>query len=167
SYVRELLVRDLGFDESRLIPLNSAEEYHEALSNGIGNGGVAAIYDETPYIKLFLGKYCNKYMMAFPRGSPLVAYFSRAILNVTQDKTKMNEIERKYQLSQSSLCQDEESNQGGATISSHTLSLGMGSFSGLFIITGIVAVLAVLAELAFLISCGRSLNCKKSAERIF
>ncbi|OWM65879.1 hypothetical protein CDL15_Pgr015304 [Punica granatum] len=84
---------------------------------------------------------------AFPRGSPLVAYFSRAILNVTQDKTKMNEIERKYQLSQSSLCQDEESNQGGATISSHTLSLGMGSFSGLFIITGIVAVLAVLAEL--------------------
>ncbi|PKI33810.1 hypothetical protein CRG98_045794 [Punica granatum] len=105
SYVRELLVRDLGFDESRVIALNSAEEYHEALSNGIGNGGVAAIYDETPYIQLFLGKYCNKYMMvgprykndgfgfAFPRGSPLVSYFSRAILNVTQDKTKMNKIE--------------------------------------------------------------------------
>ncbi|OWM65877.1 hypothetical protein CDL15_Pgr015302 [Punica granatum] len=147
SYVREFLVRDLGFDESRLIPLNSAEEYHEALSNGIGNGGVAAIYEETPFIKLFLGKYCNKYMMAFPRGSPLVAYFSRAILNVTQDKTKMNEIERKNHLRQSSSCQGEESNQGGATISSHNLSLGVGSFSGLFIITGIVAVLAVLAEL--------------------
>ncbi|XP_031385278.1 glutamate receptor 2.1-like isoform X1 [Punica granatum] len=159
SYVRELLVRDLGFYESRLVPLNSAEEYHEALSNGIGNGGVAAIFAETPYIKLFLGKYCNEYMMvgptykndgfgfAFPRGSPLVSYFSRAILNVTQDKTKMNEIESKNHLWRSSSCQDEESNQGGATISSRNLSLGVGSFSGLFIITGIVAVLAVLAEL--------------------
>ncbi|PKI31390.1 hypothetical protein CRG98_048219, partial [Punica granatum] len=139
SYVRELLVRDLGFYESRLVPLNSAEEYHEALSNGIGNGGVAAIFAETPYIKLFLGKYCNEYMMVGP------TYKNDGFGFV--DKTKMNEIESKNHLWRSSSCQDEESNQGGATISSRNLSLGVGSFSGLFIITGIVAVLAVLAEL--------------------
>ncbi|KAI6680607.1 hypothetical protein NL676_034488, partial [Syzygium grande] len=66
SYVRGFLVRQLNFDESRLIPYGSPEEYHEALSKGSENGGVAAIFDDLPCIKLFLAKYCNKYKMVGP-----------------------------------------------------------------------------------------------------
>ncbi|KAG6644191.1 hypothetical protein CIPAW_08G038700 [Carya illinoinensis] len=97
----------LNFNESKLKPYCTSEEYHEALLKGINNGGVAAIFDEIPYIKLFLAKYCFKYTMvrptyktdglgfAFPRGSSLVPHISRAILNVTQDTDKFGAIEQK------------------------------------------------------------------------
>ncbi|XP_030443406.2 glutamate receptor 2.8-like [Syzygium oleosum] len=150
SFVRGLLVRQLKFDKSRLIPYGSPKEYHEALSKGSENGGVAAIFDELPYIKIFLARYCNKYKIvgptyktggfgfAFPLGSPLVSYISRAILNVTQDKAKMDAIEGKYFRGQSS-CQDQD-----AAIFSDNLSLSVYSFGGLFIITGVVSVSSVL-----------------------
>ena len=32
----------------------------------IGGGGVAAIFDEIPYIKLFLAKFCSMYTMVGP-----------------------------------------------------------------------------------------------------
>ncbi|KAI6680608.1 hypothetical protein NL676_034489, partial [Syzygium grande] len=75
---------------------------------------------------------------AFPLGSPLVSHFSRAILNVTQDKVKMDAIERKYFRGESS-CQDQD-----AAIFSDNLSLSVYSFGGLFMITGIVSVSSVL-----------------------
>jgi ionotropic glutamate receptor len=45
---------------------NTPEEYNEALSRGSHNGGVEAIFDEIPFIKLFLAKYCSKYTMVGP-----------------------------------------------------------------------------------------------------
>ena len=66
SFVKGLLIKQLGFDESKLKSYNTPEEYHEALLNGIHNGGVAAIFDEIPYIKLFLAKYCTRYTMVGP-----------------------------------------------------------------------------------------------------
>ena len=63
SFVRELLVKQLNINESRLKPYRTPEEYHEALSKGSHNGGVAAIFDEIPYIKLFLSKYGSRYAM--------------------------------------------------------------------------------------------------------
>ncbi|XP_030458971.2 glutamate receptor 2.1-like [Syzygium oleosum] len=150
SFVRGLLVGQLKFDESKLIPYGSPEEYHKALSKGSEKGGVAAIFDELPYIQLFLARYCNKYRMvgptykadglafAFPLGSPLVSYISRAILKVTQDKAKMDAIEGRYLRGQS-WCQEQD-----ATIFSDHLSLSVYSFGGLFIITGVISVSSVL-----------------------
>ena len=66
SFVKGLLIKQLDFDESMLRPYGTPEEYHEALSNGSHNGGVAAIFDEIPYIKLFLAKYCSRYTMVGP-----------------------------------------------------------------------------------------------------
>ena len=71
-------------------------------------------------------------------GSPLVSYISRAILNVTQDKAKMDAIEGKYFRGQSA-CQYQD-----AAIFSDNLSLSVYSFGGLFIISGIVSVSSVL-----------------------
>uniref|UniRef100_A0A2N9IK22 Glutamate receptor n=1 Tax=Fagus sylvatica TaxID=28930 RepID=A0A2N9IK22_FAGSY len=139
-----------SFDESKLKPYETPEEYHEALLNGTHNGGVAAIFDEIPYIKFFLAKYCSRYTMvgptyktdgfgfAFRQGSPLVPYISRAILNVTQDKDKIGAIERKYFSSQTT-CEDLST-----TISSHSSSLGLDSFGGLFLISGITSMVSLL-----------------------
>ena len=66
SFVRELLIKQLNIDESKLKPYRTPEEYDEALSNGTHNGGVAAIFDEIPYIKLFLSKYGSRYAMVGP-----------------------------------------------------------------------------------------------------
>ncbi|XP_075633976.1 glutamate receptor 2.8-like [Castanea sativa] len=150
SFVKGLLMKQLDFDESKLKPYETPEEYHEALSKGILNGGVAAIFGEIPYIKLFLAKYCSRYTMvgptyktdgfgfAFQKGSPLVSYISRAILNVTQDQEKIGPIERKYFSSQTT-CEDQST-----TISSHSPSLGVDNFGGLFLIAGITSMVSLL-----------------------
>ncbi|XP_028760950.1 glutamate receptor 2.7 [Neltuma alba] len=93
SWVKGLLINQMGFDPSRLKPLATREEYNLSLSNGI----VGAIFDETPYLTLFLSRYRSGFMMAgpihktgglafaFPKKSSLALHFSNAILKVTQD----------------------------------------------------------------------------------
>ncbi|KAL4654551.1 hypothetical protein ACB092_01G387600 [Castanea dentata] len=66
SYIKEILINQLGFHESKLKPYETPEEYDEALSNGIHYGGVAAIFDEIPCLKLFVAKYCSKYTVVGP-----------------------------------------------------------------------------------------------------
>ena len=66
SFVKVILKNQLGFHESKLKSYETPEEYHEALSHGTHYGGVAAIFDEIPYLKLFLAKYCSKYTMVGP-----------------------------------------------------------------------------------------------------
>ncbi|KAI3468398.1 hypothetical protein Pfo_025061 [Paulownia fortunei] len=144
SFVYGLLKR-MNFDESRLLVYNSAEECDELFSKGSGNGGIAAAFDEIPYIKPFLAKYCSKYTMVdptyktdgfafvFPIGSRLVPDVSRAILNITEGE-KMVEIEKKW-LGDKSKCAD-------STNLFSSNSLGLESFWGLFMIVGIAAVSA-------------------------
>ena len=68
----------------------------------------------------------------------MVSYILRAILNVTQDKHKSLEYEKKYFSSQTT-CEDQST-----TISSHSPSLGVDSFGGLFIIAGISSLVSLL-----------------------
>ncbi|KAH9319674.1 hypothetical protein KI387_021443, partial [Taxus chinensis] len=53
SFVGDFLQEQLRFHESQLKPYSSPEEYSAALSKGPSNGGVAAIFDELPYIRVF------------------------------------------------------------------------------------------------------------------
>lgn len=66
SFIKGFLMEYLRFDETKLVPLKTIQDYHDALSKGNKNGGVAAILDEVPYLKLFLGKNCSKYTMVGP-----------------------------------------------------------------------------------------------------
>lgn len=67
SFVKGLLIQHLGFSESKLKGYDSPEAYHEALSLGSNNGGVAAIFDEIFFINLFFEKYgSGKYKMVGP-----------------------------------------------------------------------------------------------------
>lgn len=145
SFVYELL-KAMNFSESRLFPFASPEELDELFTNGTANGTIAAAFDEIPYMKLFLGKYCSKYTMigptyktdgfgfVFPIGSPLVPDISRAILTVTEGD-EMMEIE-KTRFGEAK-CQD-----SGNLSSSN--SLGLESFWGLFTIVGVAGVLALI-----------------------
>ncbi|KAF8015220.1 hypothetical protein BT93_H0889 [Corymbia citriodora subsp. variegata] len=145
SFVHGML-KQLKFDDSRLISYESPEECDSLLSNGSAKGGIAAAFDEVPYIELVLSRYCNKYTtiptfktagfgFVFPKGSPLVSDISKAILNVTEGPT-MTEIENKW-LTSKTKCVDSAN-----SISSN--SLGLDSFWGLFLIAGVAAVLALL-----------------------
>ncbi|KAG7942548.1 hypothetical protein I3843_16G108900 [Carya illinoinensis] len=140
------ILKEMSFKESQFKHYSSIEECHELLSKGSVNGGIAAAFDEIPYMKLFIGQYCSKYTMAasiyktdgfgfvFPRGSPLVADVSRAILNVKGGK--MKEIESAWFEKQTN-CED-----SNAQVSSE--SLGLASFWGLFLIAGIASLSALI-----------------------
>ncbi|XP_039119938.1 glutamate receptor 2.7-like [Dioscorea cayenensis subsp. rotundata] len=142
------LLKGMNFDETRLIPYNSADEYNEALSNGT----VAAVVDEIPYLKVFLHKYCGKYTMvgptyktdgfgfAFPIGSPMVADVSRAILNITENKEIMEPLDNQY-LYDDEACSVEEDGSSSSMITFR-------SFWGLFLITGVTSMLALLIHIS-------------------
>lgn len=65
SFVEGLL-KQLGFEESQLKVYNSPEDLYILFEHGSINGGIAAAFDENPYMKLFLAKYCDKFVMVEP-----------------------------------------------------------------------------------------------------
>ncbi|KAI3759824.1 hypothetical protein L6452_07911 [Arctium lappa] len=147
SFVEQML-KDMGFKDSNFRPYRSLEEYDEALSKGSNNGGVSAIFDELPYVNLFVAKYCNKYIMvgptyktagfgfAFPLGSPLVPLVSRAVLEV-REKTLSNISDTWFQANCTA--------KNGAGVTSGRLSLA--SFKGLFLIAGISSTSALMISI--------------------
>ncbi|KAL6212676.1 hypothetical protein ACLB2K_017894 [Fragaria x ananassa] len=104
------------FTDSKLMALGTMEAIDDALSKGSANNGIAAFVDETPYMNLFLEKYCNKYTMVapifktdghgfvFPKRSPLLPDVSQAVLNVTGGEKIMN-IENSW-FKKNSKCHD-------------------------------------------------------------
>ncbi|KAH7662084.1 glutamate receptor ionotropic plant protein [Dioscorea alata] len=139
------MLRLLNIDASKLKAFDSAEAYDEALSKGSARGGVSAIIDEIPYIKVFLSKYCGKYTMvgtiyrtdgfgfAFQKGSPLVSEVSRTILKATE------EIDKKLYRNKTA-CPDQNN-----MASSNSLTLD--SFRGLFLLSGITTSMAIISSL--------------------
>ncbi|KAK1620597.1 hypothetical protein QYE76_026114 [Lolium multiflorum] len=146
----EPFLRKMGFDERKMKKYSTAEEYAEALSKGSGNGGVDAVFDEVPYLKLFLSQYCDGYMMqgpvyktdgfgfVFPRGSPMVGDVSRGIMKLAEvDETAR--IEKKW-FGDLGTC------RSGPDVGSSNLSFQ--SFGGLFLITGVVSTVMLLLYVA-------------------
>ncbi|XP_058226990.1 glutamate receptor 2.7-like isoform X2 [Rhododendron vialii] len=155
SFVEGLLKN--AFDTSKLKNYSTLEQYDEALFKGSKNGGVAAIFEELPYIKLFLSnpKHCAKYTMvgpiynsaglgfAFTKGSPLVLDVSRAVLNVTGQDV-MTRIRKKW-LGEGATCAE----QDGAKVISDSLTLD--SFKGLFIVAAVASFSALILFLSIFI----------------
>ncbi|KAK4737526.1 hypothetical protein R3W88_001223 [Solanum pinnatisectum] len=83
------LLRKMNFDEDRLKAYNTPEECIDLLAKGSSNGGIAAIFDEIPYVKLFLANYCLKFTAIGP------TYKTDAVLNMTEGE-KMVQIERAW-----------------------------------------------------------------------
>ena len=65
SFVAQYLQREFGIAPKNLRTYTTPEEAAGALSKGPNNGGVAAIFDEIPYIRIFLASQCG-YTMVGP-----------------------------------------------------------------------------------------------------
>lgn len=145
SFAKNYLTDQLGIHESRIISLNSADDYAEALKKGPKNGGVAAVIDERAYLELFLSTRCEFSIVgqeftkagwgfAFPRDSPLAVDMSIAILKLSENG-ELQRIHDKWLMR--SAC----SSQGSKL---EVDQLELKSFSGLFMLCGIACLLALL-----------------------
>nr|GLL23302.1 glutamate receptor 2.1-like isoform X3 [Ipomoea trifida] len=148
SFVAGMLMA-MGFERTRIREYSTLEAYDEALRKGSENGGVDAIMDELPYLKLFLGKYSRKYAtvgptyhtagfgFAFRRGSPLVPNVSRAIVRVTESEAMIKIREKWFG--------DETHGQDTAAIQlNNPESLPLKRFKELFLIAGGAILLALI-----------------------
>ncbi|KAJ0112569.1 hypothetical protein Patl1_03164 [Pistacia atlantica] len=145
---------NLNFKNSNIRPFCSPEEYANALSRGSKKGGVSAIIDEIPYIKIFLAKYSADYAMigststtngfafAFRKGSPLVPYMSRAIAKL-RENGKLMKLEHEWFKRQSTFASEDDEP------SSVVKPLTLDSFRGLFLISGVSSALALAALYGF------------------
>ncbi|KAM3224357.1 hypothetical protein ACQJBY_057631 [Aegilops geniculata] len=145
-------LKKMGFDERKMRKYSSEGQYADALSKGSANGGVDAVFDEIPYLKLFLSQHCDGYMQVgpvyktdgfgfvFPRGSPMTGDVSRGILNLAEGDT-MAQIEKAW-FGEPGTCKNALGGIGGSS------NLSFWSFGGLFLITGVVSSLMLLLYLA-------------------
>ncbi|KAM3267799.1 hypothetical protein P3S67_031784 [Capsicum chacoense] len=150
SFIVDFLKKQ-GFEGSRIRTFTSAHDCDEALSRGSKNGGISAFYDVIPYSKLFLSKHCDKYMtvgpthrtdgfaFSFPKGSPLVADVSRAIVELTENG-KILEMEQNWLRNEPSCA--------GPDDSMNSITISLQSFKGLFAITGGVTAVCLLIFIA-------------------
>ncbi|KAK1605629.1 hypothetical protein QYE76_029302 [Lolium multiflorum] len=145
KFTRNYLIQELNVPESRLVPLSTVEEYADALNRGPKNGGVAAIVDEMPYVKIFLSSHCNFRIVgqeftkegwgfAFQRDSPLATDLSTAILELSESGQLLR-IHDKWFTDPS--CSSEDSGLGAVRLS-------LGSFWGLFMVCALICVFAVM-----------------------
>eukprot|EP00850_Spirogloea_muscicola_P008835 SM000048S16547 [mRNA] locus=s48:328815:349282:- [translate_table: standard] len=141
SFVNGYL-RGLGVLQSRLIPEQSYEDYNNVLKSG----AVGAIVDESPYMELFLSKFCNYAIVGqeftksgwgfvFQQGSLLAADISSAILSMS-GTGELQRIHDRW-LTPSSQC-------GQDATQLQSTALGLDTYWPLFAITGSVYVAAVL-----------------------
>ncbi|KAJ8764125.1 hypothetical protein K2173_005031 [Erythroxylum novogranatense] len=145
SFAESYLVDNYKIDRSRLIPLNSEQDYAKALKDGPKKGGVTAVVDQRAYMDLFLSKQCEFSIIgqeftkigwgfAFPRESQLASDLSTAILKLSENG-ELQRINDKWLLR--STCRSE-----GAKEEENRLELK--SFWGLFLICGIACLFALL-----------------------
>ncbi|KAL0897685.1 hypothetical protein Bca101_081646 [Brassica carinata] len=151
-------LKEAGFSLSTLVPFDTPEECDEFLRNGPEKGGISAAFLETPYLRLFLGQYCNTYKMVeepfnidgfgfvFPIGSPLVADVSRAILKVAESPKAM-ELHRAWFKKKEESCPDPvTSPDPNPYVTSR--QLGVDSFRLLFIGVFVICII-ILGKFTF------------------
>nr|GMD26753.1 glutamate receptor 2.2-like [Ipomoea batatas] len=151
SFVRDFLLKTLHVDKSKLKEYSTIEKYHDAMNKGGKAGGIDAIFDEIPYMKLFLRRYGSQYKIvgpifktdgfgfAFQQNSTLVPFFSRAILKVTQSEN-MTCIENKNFGTGNSI------SEPLSFISDDKPSLTAYNFGGLFIIIASATIFALFCS---------------------
>ncbi|KAI5679871.1 hypothetical protein M9H77_01098 [Catharanthus roseus] len=159
SFLGGIVSSNLNFKDDRLQQYTSAEEYADALSRGSKKGGVSAIVDEIPYIKVFLAKYGAHYAMVsstlstngfgfvFQKGSPqLVSDISGAIMKL-REKGNLAMMEKTWFRNQSSSFMPD--NVANSSAEPNRLSLD--NFGGLFLLSFVSSILALLLHLIFLL----------------
>ncbi|KAB1201749.1 Glutamate receptor 3.6 [Morella rubra] len=133
TFIDTYLTEEFNIQRSRLVSLNSEEEYEKALKDGPQKGGVSAIVDMRAYMELFLSNRCD-FGIAFPRDSPLAVDMSTAILKLSENR-ELQKIHDKWLARKA--CSLEGAKQ-------EVDRLPLKSFWGLFLIFGLACFLSLL-----------------------
>ncbi|XP_047096579.1 glutamate receptor 3.4-like isoform X1 [Lolium rigidum] len=144
KFIRNYLIEELNIHESRLVPLNTIQDYADALNRGPKAGGVAAVIDEMPCVELFLSYHCNFRIVgqeftkegwgfAFQRDSPLAADMSTAILQLSESG-QLQRIHDEWLTRPS--CSSDDSGLGPSR-------LDLGSFWGLFLLCAMICLFSL------------------------
>ncbi|KAL6130424.1 hypothetical protein ACLB2K_068803 [Fragaria x ananassa] len=103
NYIADLT----DFERPQYKRYHTVEEFADGLSRGSKHGGVSAIIEEIPYLKIFLSKYSADYSMikpklttngfgfVFPKGSKLGRDMSRQI-EILREEGKLLEMEKAW-----------------------------------------------------------------------
>ncbi|PIN16365.1 Glutamate-gated kainate-type ion channel receptor subunit GluR5 [Handroanthus impetiginosus] len=163
SFILAIGMSNLNFKDNELKPFQSPVDYDKALRQGRKKGGVDAIVDELPYLKIFVARYPHEYTIiessmrtsgfgfAFPKGALLVHDISGAIAELREEGTLL-QLETKWFSSQLSLSsQDTEQPNNPNTLTRD-------NFFGLFLLSGISKSIAVLVVLIFFLREKLSIN---------
>ncbi|KAK1428541.1 hypothetical protein QVD17_17377 [Tagetes erecta] len=153
SFVAGKIVSNLHFEDSMQRPYYSYEDYAKALSKDGKHGGVDAIIDEIPYIKMFLSMYSSDYAMIasgpttsgfgfiFRKGSPLVPHMSTQIATIRENGT-LNRLQMEW---------FEKRSLSSPDSPSKPKTLSFSRFRGLFLISGISLSLSLLISVTCLL----------------
>ncbi|KAJ0640339.1 putative periplasmic binding protein-like I [Helianthus annuus] len=154
SFMRRVTVSNLNFEDHKLRPYYSYQDYAHALWKGGKHGGADAIIDEIPYIKMFLSKYSNGYAMVssqpitsgfgfiFPKGSRLGTELSREIAKMRLDGI-LEDMEKKWFRNRIPYSSQDSSIM--------PKSLNLGRLGGLFIVSGIFSALTLVISAVYLL----------------
>ncbi|KAK6238779.1 hypothetical protein QUC31_004248, partial [Theobroma cacao] len=148
------VVSNQNFDNYSRHLFSSPKAYADALSKGSKSGGVSAIIDELPYLKIFLAKFSKDFSLigsmtttsgfgfAFPQGSQLARDISTEIVKMRQEG-KLIMMEDAWFTSQATFTWEDSSD----SVSPLTID----SFRGLFLISGTCSGLALFMFLVFVL----------------
>ncbi|XP_047336098.1 glutamate receptor 2.8-like [Impatiens glandulifera] len=140
SFVRNYLTKVLKFEEKYIRNFTT----HEDIARALKNKEIAAVFLEVPIARLFLSRYCKSFMEAgpthqiggygfvFPKESPELPDINEALMQVIENG-QLKELEDNMVASQK--CVDPER--------SDSLSLGPGSFWGLFLLSGSISTVVL------------------------
>lgn len=65
SFVEQSLI-EMNFSPLNLKSYNTTDQLHQLLEKGTEKGGIAAAFDELPYVKVFLAEYGSRYTVVPP-----------------------------------------------------------------------------------------------------
>ncbi|KAJ4846634.1 hypothetical protein Tsubulata_014647 [Turnera subulata] len=145
-----LIINNMNFSDSTVKPYQSPHEFAQALLQGSKKGGVSAITEEIPYLKLLLARYPNQFSMVdpmpytngfgfvFPKGSSLVADISREIESMREKRT-LKMMEETWFMGDESYIMSEDNSP-----KNDHAALSVTNFGGAFVITAITIALAIL-----------------------
>ncbi|XP_055805951.1 glutamate receptor 2.9-like [Solanum dulcamara] len=154
SFVKDYLRQVLELQNIKTI--SNQDDYPTELENGT----IKAAFLEIPYQKVFLREHCNQYVVAgpnyrfgglafaFQKGSPLARDVSEAILTLTQDGT-LNRLEEHW-FALSKNCDNVRVDE--------TESLTLGSFWGLYLVSGATSTVCLLFYVYHLFRKSRHLS---------
>ncbi|KAF9683635.1 hypothetical protein SADUNF_Sadunf04G0034400 [Salix dunnii] len=144
SFVRNYLQTVLGFKPENI--KNVSDEY--SYEREFESANISAAFLELPYEKVFIGHYCKGYSaitptyrfgglgFVFPKGSPLTADVSKAILKLSENGELKTLEEKWFAPSRNCL--------SNATDNDIAESLSLKNFWGIYVITGTTSTLCFL-----------------------